>query len=103
MVEKLFKIRVQMHYTNSHSYIAECIDAYVVAENKESAHRQATIYFNNKCRENKEHKTTGSIVFCEELKNFIPTLGESSTRKVLFETFPLLVHLKLCAPIWRLL
>lgn len=41
---KSFKIRLKLHYTNSHSYIAGYPDVYVLAINKEEAEEKALIF-----------------------------------------------------------
>jgi len=62
---KLFKIRVNLHYTNSKSFVAGYPDIYVAAENEEQARKKAYSY--------KEGNNTkvDSIRFVEEITNFI--------------------------------
>jgi hypothetical protein len=85
MLEKLFHIRLQIHYTNSKSYNAGCEDAYVVAENEDMAFENSERYFNWKFKETCANKRVASLVFCSELKKFIPAIGEQLTREVIFE------------------
>lgn len=60
--EKLFKLRLAMHWTNSHSYVGGYPDVYVMAENIEEAKKK--VYANYK----EENKRVAGVIMEQEVK-----------------------------------
>jgi hypothetical protein len=60
--EKLFKLRLAMHWTNSHSYVGGYPDVFVRAETMEEAKKKA--YANYK----EVNKRVANIIMEEEVK-----------------------------------
>jgi hypothetical protein len=60
--EKLFKLRLEMHWTNSHSYVGGCPDVFVMAQNVEEAKKK--VYANYK----EVNKRVAGVIMEEEVK-----------------------------------
>lgn len=80
MIEKLFDIRLQLHYTNSKSYIAGCEDVFVVGTDAEDAFKRAKANFVTR-----PNTVVAHSVFIKEITNFIPDKGAALQRNVLIE------------------
>jgi hypothetical protein len=93
MRDKLFKIRVQLYYTNSKSYNAGCEDVFVVAANRIEGERIIYEYFLDYYQKNNIQKRIAGFISGQEVDGFIQVVEKPLTRKVyiekVFKTRPL--------------
>lgn len=85
MTDKLYHIRIQIYYTNSHSYNAGCEDGYVVAKSEDEAYKIGKEHFQNYFDKNNIKKKPVNLVFCTEMPNYIQEIKKPLTRNILFE------------------
>jgi len=85
MKDKLFEIRLQIHYTNSRSYNAGCETIFVVAPDQQEGERITDVYFKDYYKKNNIEKRIAHVVFCKEVDGLIQEPEKPLTRKVYTE------------------